>query len=66
MSEGVWINVFMVFCGMWMALIFVLIGVVISDYRHIKDVLHRDHNIQPGVCDRCRTRDINNDREDRG
>lgn len=44
MSEGIWVYVFLIFCGMWMALIFVMIGVVIEsvrmDGRCIKDVLH--------------------------
>jgi hypothetical protein len=58
MSEGIWVYVFLIFCGMWMALIFVMIGVVIEsvrmDGRCIKDVLHGNIDSRPGDDNRIR------------
>ena len=79
MSEGIWINVFMVFCGLWMALIFVFIGVVIErarvDYRSYKSVLRgntgADVCVLDGIRDRadvqhCTTGDCGEHRCDKG
>lgn len=73
MSEGIWINVFMVFCGLWMALIFVFIGVVIErarvDYRSYKSVLRgntgADVCVHAGIRDRADVQHIHtgNNRE---
>ena len=54
MSEGIWVYVFMIFCGMWMALIFVMIGVLIEGVRNNKNVLCGNPDLHDSVRDRDR------------
>lgn len=64
MSEGIWVYITLIMAGMFVSLIFVMIGVVIErarvDYRSNKDVLHRDSDSWVGVHDRGRSRNGNN------
>ena len=47
MSEGIWVYVFLIFCGMWFAVILIGIGVVISGRKA------GNQNIDTDIRDRC-------------
>lgn len=62
MSEGIWVYVFLIFCGVWFGIILIGIGALIGYERGNKRELGDDTDTRLYVPSRCRVRRSDNRR----
>ena len=61
MNEGIWVYVFLIYCGLWFAVILIGIGVIIGGSFSQKQC-DNDNSMRIYIPSRCRNRRGNNRR----